>query len=258
MPVETREADGVSLVIINRPKLNLLDIEMIEQLSLAFERHDADRPLVLAGAGDVFSAGVDSKAFAQYDAGRRLDLARKITRMTAHILAIKAPVVAAVSGHAIGGGFVLTLCADYRVAVNDQNARFALGEAKAGVPFPTGPMEIIRHEIDGPSLRRLTLSGAVMSSSELVAQGIFDAAVPLAEVLPSAIAAATELNGQPPGARSSNSCAVDCANAYSNSRWKPRNHISKAGEADACMPATVQHCKFDAAPCAPSPCICSD
>ena len=57
-------------------------------------------------------------------------------------------------------------------------------------------MEIIRHEIHAPCLRRLTLSGAVMSSSELVAQGIFDAAVPLAEVLPAAIAAATEMSGQ--------------------------------------------------------------
>jgi enoyl-CoA hydratase len=197
MTVETKEVDGVGLVVINRPKLNLLNIEMIEQLSLAFERHDADRPLVLAGTGDVFSAGVDSKAFVQYDASRRLELARKITRMTAHLLSIKAPVVAAVPGHAIGGGFVLTLCADYRVATDDPGARFALGEAKAGVPFPTGPMEIIRHEIDGPSLRRLTLSGAVMSSSELVAHGIFDSAVPLAEVLPTAIAAATELNSQP-------------------------------------------------------------
>ena len=197
MSVEVKEVDGIGLVVINRPKLNLLDIETIEQLSLAFERHDPDRPLVLAGYGDVFSAGVDSKAFMQYDAGRRLEIAQKITRMTSHLLSIKAPVVAAIPGHAIGGGLVLTLCADYRVATDDAGARFVLGEAKAGVPFPTGPMEIIRHEIDGPSLRRLTLSGAVMSSSELVAQGVFDAAVPLADVLPVAIAAATEMNGQP-------------------------------------------------------------
>jgi len=197
MSVEVKEIGDIGLVTIDRPKLNLLDIDMIEQLSLAFERHDPEQPLVLAGAGDVFSAGVDSKAFAQYDSDRRLDLARRITRMTAHLLSIKAPVVAAIPGHAIGGGFVLALCADYRVAVDDPGARFALGEAKAGVPFPTGPMEIIRHEIDGPCLRRLTLSGAVMSSSDLVTQGIFDAAVPLAEVLPAAFAAAAELNGQP-------------------------------------------------------------
>jgi enoyl-CoA hydratase len=196
MPVELKEIDGVRLVVINRPKWNLLDMDMIEQLSLTFEWHDPDRPLVLAGEGDVFSAGVDTKAFVQYDAGGRLELARKITRMTAHLLSIKAPVVAAIPGHAIGGGFVLTLCADYRVAVDDPNARFALGEAKAGVPFPAGPMTIIRHEIHAPYLRRLTLSGAVVSSSELVAQGIFDAAVPPAEVLPTAIAAATDFSGQ--------------------------------------------------------------
>ena len=117
--------------------------------------------------------------------------------MTARILAIKAPVVAAIPGHAIGGGFVLTLCTDYRVAVDDAAARFALGEAKAGVPFPAGPMAIIRHELDVPFLRRLTLSGAVVSSSELVARGIYDAALPSAEVFSAAVAAARELSAQP-------------------------------------------------------------
>ena len=197
MPVELREAGGVSLVVINRPKWNLLDMEMIEQLSLAFERHDPEKPVVLAGEGEVFSAGVDTKAFVQYDAGQRVELAQKITRMTAHILAIKAPVVAAIPGHAIGGGFVLALCADYRVAVNDSNARFALGEAKAGVPFPTGPLAIIRHEIQAPYLRRLTLSGVIVSSAELVTQGVFDAVVPSAEVLPAAVSAAREMGSQP-------------------------------------------------------------
>jgi enoyl-CoA hydratase len=197
MPIEVRQADGVSVVVINRPKWNLLDMEMIEQLSAAFEQHDPEQPVVLAGEGEAFSAGVDTKAFAQYDAGRRVELAQKITGMTARILAIRAPVVAAIPGHAIGGGFVLTLCADYRVAVDDAAARFALGEAKAGVPFPAGPMAIIRHELDAPLLRRLTLSGAVVSSSELVAQGIYDAALPLAEVFPAAVAAARELNAQP-------------------------------------------------------------
>jgi enoyl-CoA hydratase len=197
MPIELRQVDSVRVVVINRPKWNLLDMEMIEQLSSAFERHDPEKPVVLAGEGEAFSAGVDTKALAQYDSGRRVELAQRITGMTARILAIKAPVVAAIPGHAIGGGFVLTLCADYRVAVDDAAARFALGEAKAGVPFPTGPMAIMRHELDAPLLRRLTLSGAVVCSSELVARGIFDAAVPLADVLPAAIAAAKELSAQP-------------------------------------------------------------
>ena len=72
MPIEMRQADGVSVVVINRPKWNLLDMEMIEQLSAAFERHDPEQPVVLAGEGEAFSAGVDTKAFAQYDAGSRI------------------------------------------------------------------------------------------------------------------------------------------------------------------------------------------
>ena len=58
-------------------------------------------------------------------------------------------------------------------------------------------MAIIRHELDAPLLRRLTLSGAVVSSPELVAQGIYDAALPSAEVFPAAVATARELSAQP-------------------------------------------------------------
>ena len=54
MPIELRQVDGVSIVVINRPKWNLLDIEMIEQLSSAFERHDPEKPVVLAGEGESF------------------------------------------------------------------------------------------------------------------------------------------------------------------------------------------------------------
>ena len=196
MPVELREAGGVRLVVINRPPLNLLDLDMIEQLSSAFAQHDPERPLVLTGEGDVFSAGVDTRAFAKYAAPERACLARTITGMTSQLFAIRAPVVAAIPGHAIGGGFVLALCADHRVAADNPAARFALGEAKAGVPFPTGPAAIIRHEIHAPLLRRLTLSGAVMTSRDLLALGIFDAAVPRGDVLATAIAAAQAMNAQ--------------------------------------------------------------
>jgi len=72
-----------------------------------------------------------------------------ITRMTAAVLSLSCPLVAAVNGHALGGGFVLMLCCDYRLAADDSTLRLGLTEARAGVPFPVGPTAIMKHENAG-------------------------------------------------------------------------------------------------------------
>jgi peptidoglycan/LPS O-acetylase OafA/YrhL len=100
--------------------------------------------VVLTGGGQVFSAGVDTRAFARYSRDQRQAMVRAITRMVAQLLAIPVPVVAAVNGHALGGGFVLMLACDYRIAVDVEAAKFGMTEAQAGIPFPAGPLEIIR------------------------------------------------------------------------------------------------------------------
>ena len=102
----------VRIVTLRRQPMNTLDINAIERLSEFFENHPPEMPLVLDGSEGVFSAGVDSKQFMGYDHAQRHHLARAITRMTAKILSIPAPVVASIPGHALGGGLVLALCCD--------------------------------------------------------------------------------------------------------------------------------------------------
>ena len=201
MTIRTEARGDALLITIDRPPVNALDLETIEAMQYAFAKAAAQAPgagVVLTGAGErAFSAGVDTQAFVGYDKGQRRKLVLAITAMTASLLAIPCPVVAAVNGHALGGGFVLMLACDFRLDPQGDAARFGLTEAQAGVPFPAGPTEIIRSELPPTLLRRWTLSSATSTADTLIREGVLDELQPAAELVPKAIERATALAAQP-------------------------------------------------------------
>jgi enoyl-CoA hydratase len=200
MPIAVARVDATMLITIDRPPVNALDIEAIEALERTFDDAASARPkggVVLTGAGKVFSAGVDTRAYASYDAAKRGQMMRAITRMTARLLSITVPVVAAVNGHALGGGFVLMLACDWRVAADVESAKFALSEAQAGVPFPEGPLEIIRHELSPELLRQLTLTSMPSGAQALLQARVIDAIVPAGDLVSTAVAQEAQLATQP-------------------------------------------------------------
>lgn len=196
MTVDQR--DGVSVVTINRPPVNALDADAVEALRVAFEALGRDPPpkgVVLTGAGAAFSAGVDVRAFGSYDRAARTDFIHAITRMTAALLALPTPLVAAVNGHALGGGFVLMLCADWRICADVADLKLGMPEARAGVPFPAGPLQIIEAELAPAQLRRLALASLTLSPVAAQADGVIDDVA--ADAVAAALAAAERLSAQP-------------------------------------------------------------
>jgi enoyl-CoA hydratase len=109
------------------------------------------------------------------------------------------PVVGAINGHAIAGGFVLALCCDWRIAVNTP---FLVGltEVRVGVPYPVAAMEIVRQELRPDIARRLVLFGHNMPSASAVEAGIFDEAVDGDALMERALAKAEECAGHPQAA----------------------------------------------------------
>lgn len=188
---------GVRTITLRRDPLNTLDLDAVEQLSALLENHPSDLPLVLAGSEGVFSAGVDATQFMGYSRAQRLQMARAITRMTGRLLSISNPVVAAIPGHALGGGLVLVLCCDYRIATNAEQAKFGLLEAKAGIAFPDGPAAIVESQLPPTLLRQLTLSSRNVSATELLRHGVFDETFAPDRVKEVAIHRARELAEQP-------------------------------------------------------------
>ncbi len=188
---------GVRTITLQREPKNTVDLITIQQLTTLFETHPPSVPMVLTGANGVFSAGVDAKAFMGYSGDQPLEMARAITRMTAALLAIRSPVVAAITGHALGGGLVLALCCDYRVATNREDARFGLLEGKAGIAFPSGPAAIVQTEVPAGLMRQLTLTSRMISAAELVQHAVFDECIGDEIVLERAQIFALELAAQP-------------------------------------------------------------
>jgi enoyl-CoA hydratase len=178
MPVEIDEpVPGIVRLAINRPPVNALDIEAIAALTRAFHRLAAEPPAsgaLLTGTAKAFCAGVDVTTFAAFDHPGRLELAQAITAMTSAAFAVPCPLVALIGGHALGGGLILPLAADWRIAVDNPAIKLGLLEAKAGVPFPAGPMAILKHMLPGALTRQLTLSSKTLSPAESHDCGLID------------------------------------------------------------------------------------
>jgi enoyl-CoA hydratase len=200
MTVTISTIDETLLLTIDRPPVNALDLSAIAALEQSFAAAGREIPrggVVLTGAGKVFSAGVDTRAFASYGREQRQSMAQAINRMVAQLLAIPVPVVAAVNGHALGGGFVLMLACDYRIGADVEAAKLGMTEAQAGIPFPAGPLEVLRHELAPEVLRRLTLTSAVLSMRELVNSGTLDQLCAVDDLKSRSLAQSKKLAAQP-------------------------------------------------------------
>jgi len=200
MTVAKSTIDETLLLTIDRPPVNALDLDAIAALEQAFAVATREIPrggVVLTGRGRAFSAGVDTRAFGSYRPDQRQAMVRAITQMVARLLAIPVPVVAAVNGHALGGGFVLMLACDYRIAADVETAKVGMTEAQAGIPFPAGPLEIMRHELSPELLRRLTLTSAVLSMRELLDSRTIDELCAVDDLKSSSLARARSLAAQP-------------------------------------------------------------
>ena len=131
--------DGVSVVRLDRPPVNALDLDLVEDAVATLG--SLEGPVVVTGAGKCFSAGVDLRAVV--DGGREYT-DRFLDAMPAAFLAVfdyPGPVVAAINGHAIAGGCVVAMAADVRL----MSGGIGLTEVAVGVPFPVAALEICRY-----------------------------------------------------------------------------------------------------------------
>lgn len=195
-----REDDGkVAVLRLAHGELNLMDTELLEAIALAFrELPGGDvRSVVITGRGHVFCAGLDLKRYM----GGGTDYARHLPLLVGKafeaVFNCPLPVVAAVNGHAIGGGCVLACCADVRVMA-DGDTKIGLPELRVGVPFPRAALEIVRYAVGGVSARRLALGAQTYCPQQATELGLVDEVVPADELLDRAKTAACTLAEQTP------------------------------------------------------------
>ena len=191
------ERDGIAVLSADRPPANAMNLELLDELVEAIEGVAAAAPaaLVLAGRPGFFSAGLDLKAVPGYGPPEQRRLVDGINRMALGAYGLPCPVVCAITGHAIAGGFVLAVCGDHRVAATE--GRYGLTEVKVGVPYPQAAIGVVRAELTAPAARLLVLGNRLVDAAECVRLGAFDEAVAPDLVLDRAVEVAQELGELP-------------------------------------------------------------
>jgi len=185
---------AIALVTLDRPAArNALTREMLVGLETAFAGFQADPELhvaVLTGAGDqAFCTGMDLKADAQdLTAGDDMGFSDTTKRQLSDVFK---PVIAAVNGYCVAGGLELVLGTDLRVAA--EHASFGLGEVRWGL-VPLGGSHVrLPRQVPWAVAMELLLTGERIDARRAYEVGLVNRVVPLAELLPTALALAEQI-----------------------------------------------------------------
>ena len=193
----------VGIVTINRPdKLNALDIEMLEALDAICAEIEKDRGInavVIAGEGKAFSAGGDIKAWSAMSASTfGYEWVRFGHRVFARLTELRVPVVAALNGHALGGGLELAACADIRIA--EPHAKIGLPETGIGMtPGWSGTQRLVQR-FGGQLVRRMALGGEIFTAEQALPLGLVDQVSEPGKAVATAIAYAERIAARGPAA----------------------------------------------------------
>jgi enoyl-CoA hydratase/carnithine racemase len=191
--VRLEVADGVATLRLDRPKMNALNVQVQEEIRAAAteaaERDDV-RAVVVYGGERVFAAGADIKEMADMSYTDMVKRSGGLQSAFTAVARIPKPVVAAVTGYALGGGCELALCADFRIAADD--ATFGQPEVLLGVIPGAGGTQRLPRLIGPAKAKDLIFTGRFVKADEALALGIADKVVPDTDVYTAAFAMASQ------------------------------------------------------------------
>jgi len=194
----TETSGAVTTITLNRPKaLNALSPALMAELAAAIEALDADesvRCIVLTGGPRVFAAGADIKAMAERTPASMLE-ARSFATWE-RIRRCRKPIVAAVSGYALGGGCELAMQCDLIVA--SETAQFGQPEINIGVMPGAGGTQRLARAIGPYRAMELVLTGRMLSAREAHAAGLVNRLAPVEGFLFEAQRLAAEVAARAP------------------------------------------------------------
>ncbi|KUJ64535.1 enoyl-CoA hydratase [Streptomyces albus subsp. albus] len=194
MTVNLEVADGVGTIRLDRPPMNALDVatqDRLREIAREATRREDVRAVVVWGGEKVFAAGADIKEMQVMDHAAMVARSRDLQDAFTAVARIPKPVVAAITGYALGGGCELALCADFRIAAED--AKLGQPEILLGlIPGAGGTQRLSR--LVGPSRAKdLIFTGRMVRADEALTMGLVDRVVPAGEVYEQAHAWAAKL-----------------------------------------------------------------
>ncbi|PYP99837.1 MAG: hypothetical protein DMF82_23745 [Acidobacteria bacterium] len=173
-----RERQGSLAVLrLDKARGNAIDEPLVEELREACRELEADdsvRGVLLASAHPkLFSPGLDLVSLIEFDRPRLQRFMTTFGEMVSALYGLRRPVVAAVSGHAVAGGCILAMAADWRV-LRRGGVSIGLNEVKVGVPLPLSIAALLRATVAPGALSRVALLGRNFADEEALAAGLAD------------------------------------------------------------------------------------
>lgn len=186
--VDVKREGGIARVVMHRKGNNSIAEDLMQELAAAFDDCGTDpsvRVVVLTSAYEkYFSVGADLTSLAGIDRGApdtAGQIAGVMSRMNSHFSTIERcpkPVIAAINGHALGGGSELTLCCDFRIMVEDGRSKIGQTESSLGIIPGAGGTQRLPRLIGQGRARRYLIESTRLSATEAAAAGWVDRAVP--------------------------------------------------------------------------------
>lgn len=186
--------DAVALIRLNRPEaLNALNSALLGELSQALTEADANekvRCIVITGSEKAFAAGADIKEMSEKTF---VDVFTEdlFTGPTEAILRVRKPIIAAVSGYALGGGCELAMACDFIICAD--NAKFGQPEINLGVVAGIGGTQRLTRFVGKSKAMDMNLTGRFMDAAEAERSGLVSRVVPAAKLIPEAMSAARKI-----------------------------------------------------------------
>jgi len=190
---------GIATIRLDRPKMNALNGQLQREIGAAAAEVSADpevHAVILYGGERIFAAGADVKEMSEASPAEIMDLAAGIQAAFKAVAHIPKPVVAAITGYALGGGLELALCADFRVL--GEGAQVGQPEILLGIIPGAGGTQRLPRLIGVSKAKDLVYSGRFVNATEALAIGLADLVVADADVYTAAQdMAARYVNGAP-------------------------------------------------------------
>jgi enoyl-CoA hydratase len=195
MSVVTADVDGVVVTTVDDGKVNALTFELMEGLRSGLARaSEQGRPLVITGRDGCLSAGFDLAVVNSGEADRIAALFGAGAELYGAMVAAPIPVIVSCTGHALAGGALILLSADYRIGRNG-SYRLGLNETRIGLGLPNFAVSLATHRLERRYLTAATMFAEVVPPARAVDMGYLDETVD--DPLPRACALAQELASLP-------------------------------------------------------------
>jgi enoyl-CoA hydratase len=181
--VRVERDEAIATIRLDRPPMNALNAQVQDEIAAAAAELDADaavRAVVLYGGEKVFAAGADIKEMAEASFAQIALDSRRLQAAFTTVARIGKPVVAAITGYALGGGLELALCADFRVA--GQTARVGQPEILLGIIPGAGGTQRLPRLVGPARAKDIVFTGRFVGAAEALGIGLVDRVVPDAEV----------------------------------------------------------------------------